>query len=186
LKLTVVTSNANKAAEVAAYFGGRVEVSHVALEVPEHRSDDVAEIAQKKAGYAYQELKTPLIVDDTGFFIDALNGFPGPYAAFVQSAIGNAGILKLMEGVPDRSAQFTTAIAYADGSAIQTFCGTIEGRITTAPRGRGGFGYDPIFEVGTTTLAEITLDEKSRISHRARALRAFHDWFVTRLPEGQR
>jgi XTP/dITP diphosphohydrolase len=185
LKLTVVTSNANKAAEVAAYFGDTVEVTHVALDVPEHRSDDVAEIAQKKADYAYQELKTPLIVDDTGFFIDALKGFPGPYAAFVQNAIGNAGILKLMDGVTDRSARFTTAIAYADGSGIQTFSGTIEGRITTTPRGSGGFGYDPIFEVGTTTLAEIPLAEKSRISHRARALSAFHDWFVTRLPLGQ-
>jgi len=179
LKLTMVTSNANKAAEVAAYFGGRLEVAHVALDVPEHRSDDVGEIAREKARYAYGMLNTPLIVDDTGFFIDALKGFPGPYAAYVLNAIGNAGILRLMEGVEDRSARFITGIAYADDKGIRVFTGTIEGRVTTRPRGGEGFGYDPIFEVGTKTLAEISLAEKSRISHRARALFAFHDWFVT-------
>lgn len=174
----MVTSNANKAAEVAAYFGGRLEVAHVALDVPEHRSDDVGEIAREKARYAYGILNTPLIVDDTGFFIDALKGFPGPYAAYVLNAIGNAGILRLMEGVEDRSARFITGIAYADDKGIRVFTGTIEGRVTTRPRGDEGFGYDPIFEVGTKTLAEISLAEKSRISHRARALFAFHDWFV--------
>ncbi len=174
----MVTSNANKAAEVAAYFGGRLEVAHVALDVPEHRSDDVGEIAREKARYAYGMLNTPLIVDDTGFFIDALKGFPGPYAAYVLNAIGNGGILRLMEGVEDRSARFITGIAYADDKGIRVFTGTIEGRVTTRPRGGEGFGYDPIFEVGTKTLAEISLAEKSRISHRARALFAFHDWFV--------
>lgn len=174
----MVTSNANKAAEVAAYFGGKLEVAHVTLEVPEHRSDDVGEIAREKARFAYGKLNTPLIVDDTGFFIHALNGFPGPFAAYVLNTIGNTGILKLMDGVVDRRARFTTGIAYADERGIQVFTGTIEGTITTCPRGGMGFGYDPIFEVGTTTLAEIPLDEKSKISHRAKALAAFHDWFV--------
>jgi XTP/dITP diphosphohydrolase len=174
----MVTSNANKAAEVAAYFGGTIDVTHVALDVPEHRSDDVGEIAREKARYAYGRLNTPLIVDDTGFFIHALNGFPGPYAAYVLNSIGNTGILKLMTGVTDRRARFTTGIAFADSLGIQVFTGTIEGTITTSPRGGGGFGYDPIFELGTTTLAEIPIEEKSKISHRAKALSAFHDWFV--------
>ena len=178
MKLTIVTSNAHKAEEVAAFFSERVEVTHVALDIPEHRSNDVGEIAQGKALYAYEQLKTPLMVDDTGLFIDALNGFPGPYAAFVLNTIGNTGILKLMEGVPDRSARFTTAIAFADESGARVFKGTIEGQITHAPQGSGGFGYDPIFAVEDKTLAELTLEEKSRISHRARALGAFHDWFM--------
>jgi len=178
VKLTIVTSNAHKAEEVAAFFSECVEVTHVALDIPEHRSNDVGEIAQGKALYAYEQLKTPLMVDDTGLFIDALNGFPGPYAAFVLNTIGNTGILKLMEGVPDRSARFTTAIAFADESGARVFKGTIEGQITHAPQGSGGFGYDPIFAVEDKTLAELTLEEKSRISHRARALGAFHDWFM--------
>ena len=179
MRLTMVTSNAHKAAEVAAYFGGLLEVGHISLELPEHRSDDVGEIARGKAEAAFRQLNTPLIVDDTAFSIDALNGFPGPYAAYVQNSIGNAGILKLMDGVANRSARFTTAIGYADNEGVRVFTGTIGGRITTVVRGQGGFGYDPIFEVGSTTLAEIPIEEKSRISHRARALAAFHDWFMT-------
>jgi XTP/dITP diphosphohydrolase len=178
VKLVVVTSNPNKAHEVAAFFSGRVDVMHVALECPELRSDDVGEIAREKARYAYGQIGAPLIVDDTSFEIDALNGFPGPFAAYVLDSIGNTGILRLMDGVPDRSASFTTAIAFADAGGIQVFTGTIHGTITTAPRGAGGFGYDPIFECNGKTLAEIPLAEKSRISHRAKALAAFHDWFI--------
>jgi len=173
-----VTGNANKAAEVAAFFKGSVEVTHVSLDLPEYRSNDVGEIARGKAKYAYSQLKTPIIVDDTGLFIDALKGFPGPYAAYVLQSIGNAGILKLMESQPDRKARFITAIAFADGRGVHVFKGTIEGQITFTPRGNAGFGYDPIFDIGGKTLAEIPLEEKSRISHRARALAAFHDWFV--------
>ena len=178
MKLTVVTGNAHKAVEVAAFFGNEIEVVHVALDIPEYRSDDVTEIAREKARYAYAHLSTPLIVDDTAFCIDALNGFPGPYAAYVLAAIGNAGILKLMDGIPDRNAHFTTAIAYADKTGIRVFPGTLHGQIIPVPRGTGGFGYDPIFEVGGRTLAEYPLEEKSRTSHRALALAAFRDWFV--------
>jgi XTP/dITP diphosphohydrolase len=178
VKLTVVTGNANKAAEVAAFFKGSLDVAHISLDLPEHRSDNVGEIARGKAEFAFRQLKTPLIVDDTGFFINALNGFPGPYAAFVLHTIGNVGVLKLMEGQVDRSARFTTAIAYADEQGVRVFSGTINGRITDSPRGCGGFGYDPIFETGTKTLAELPIEEKSKISHRAIALSAFHDWFM--------
>jgi XTP/dITP diphosphohydrolase len=178
VKITMVTSNAGKAAEVAAFFGGLLEVDHVIIDVPEHRSNNIAEISQEKARYAYRQLNTPLIVDDTGFFIDALKGFPGPYAAYVLNTIGNAGILKLMEGISARNARFTTGIAFADNRGIQVFTGTLEGSITLRPRGNNGFGYDPIFETGKKTLAEISMEEKSRVSHRARALSSFHDWFV--------
>jgi XTP/dITP diphosphohydrolase len=174
----MVTSNAGKAAEVAAFFGGLLEVDHVALEVPEHRSNDIAEIARGKARYSYSQLNTPLIVDDTGFFIDALGGFPGPYAAYVLNSIGNAGILKLMDGKSDRDARFTTGIAYADECGIEVFTGTLGGKIALYPRGNNGFGYDPIFELGEKTLAEYSMGEKTRISHRAKALSSFHDWFT--------
>ena len=178
--LTMVTSNANKAREVAAFFGGTLEVRHFSLDIPELRSDNVQTIAREKARYAYDHIHRPLIVDDTAFSIDALKGFPGPYAAYVLSTIGNTGILRLMEGAEDRTARFTTAIAFADESGIEAFSGTIEGRIIHGTRGTGGFGYDPIFEVGDKTLAEIPLEEKSAISHRAKALSAFRTWFESR------
>jgi XTP/dITP diphosphohydrolase len=181
VKIAVVTGNAHKAVEIAAFFCGSIEVTHVSLDIPEHRGNDVGEIAREKARYAYDRLHMPLIVDDTAFSIDALNGFPGPYAAYVLEAIGNAGILKLMDGVADRNARFTTAIAFADQHGIMVFSGTIPGMITYAPRGTGGFGYDPIFDVnGGRTLAELSLDEKGAMSHRARALAVFRDWFLSR------
>jgi len=178
--LTMVTSNPNKAREIEAFFGGAITINHVALDIPELRSDDVTTIAREKGRYAFECIHRPLIVDDTAFSIDALNGFPGPYAAYVLSAIGNQGILKLMEGREARSARFTTAIAFADESGIEVFSGSIEGRIIHEGRGTGGFGYDPIFEVEGRTLAEMPLEEKSAISHRARALVSFRDWFRNR------
>lgn len=178
MKITMVTSNTNKAREVAEFFGGLLDVTHVPLEIPELRSDDVEVISRQKAQYAYNQLLTPLIVDDTSFFIDALNGFPGPYAAYVLHTIGNTGILTLMKEEKNRNAHFTTAIAFADEHGIRHFSGTINGRIITVPRGSGGFGYDPIFEVDGKTLAELPLEEKSKISHRALALTAFRDWFI--------
>jgi XTP/dITP diphosphohydrolase len=180
----MVTSNADKAVEVAAFFGGALEVTHISLEIPEHRSDYVGEIARGKAQYAYDRLRTPLIVDDTGFSIDALNGFPGPYAAYVLHTIGNPGILKLMDGVKNRNAHFTTAIAFADESGIQVFTGTIHGSIAASPRGSNGFGYDPVVDINGRTLAEMSLEEKSVISHRAKALTAFRDWFLLRNQSG--
>ncbi len=180
MKLAVVTGNQNKAREVAAYFAGMLEVEHVPLDCPEYRADDVGEIAREKARYAFETLRRPLIVDDTAFSVDALRGFPGPYAAYVAGTLGNDGILKLMEGVQDRNAHFETAIAYADERGIRIFRGVLRGSIVQ-PRGDAGFGYDPIFEYQGRTLAEIPLAEKSRISHRARALALFREWMVGTL-----
>jgi XTP/dITP diphosphohydrolase len=186
VKLTIVTSNANKASEVAAFFKGVLDVTHVPLDIPEHRSDDVGEIAKGKAKYAYEHLGTPLIVDDTGFSIDCLKGFPGPYAAYVLHTLGNTGILKLMEGEKNRNAHFTTAIAFADESGIHVFTGTIHGNLTATPRGNNGFGYDPIVDIDGRTLAEMSLEEKSIISHRALALSEFRDWFLREYQSGSR
>ncbi len=182
MKLTVVTNNPHKAEEIALFFRDVAEVTHVALDCPEIRDESVGRIATKKAEFAFQVLRTPLICDDTGFYIHALNGFPGPYAAFVHKTIGNEGILRLMEGVSDRKAHFETAVAYADGKRIRVFPGRIQGRIVR-PRGQGGFGYDPIFEWRGRTLAEMSPEEKNRISHRARALRRLRDFLVSRGEE---
>jgi len=178
VKLTVVTSNRYKAEEVAAFFWGILDVEHIDLECPEYRHDDVGEIARQKAEYAFNALKKPLIVDDTGLYINALNGFPGPYASYVFHTIGNEGIGALLKEKSDKTAYFETAVAYAEEGGIRVFTGRLEGMIV-APRGSGGFGYDPIFEWGDMTLAELPLTEKCVISHRARALLAFRDWIVS-------
>ncbi len=185
MKLTVVTSNVDKAREVAAFFAGVAEVAHTFLEIPEFRDNDVGVIAKEKARYAWDALRCPLIVDDTGFFVSALNGFPGPYAAYVLDTVGMGGILHLLEGAEDRSAYFETAIAYADGDGvIHVFRGIVDGTIVS-PRGEAGFGYDPIFSVDGRTFAERTLAEKALMSHRGRALVALRRFLVSGEPIGE-
>ncbi len=179
MTITVVTSNENKAREVAAFFAGVAEVTHTFLEIPEFRDNDVGVIAEEKARYAWNALQCPLIVDDTGFFVAALNGFPGPYAAYVLDTIGMEGILRLLEGADNRFAYFETAIAYADNEGfIHVFRGIVEGTIVS-PRGEEGFGYDPIFSVDGRTFAERTLKEKAMMSHRGRALAALRRFLVS-------
>jgi XTP/dITP diphosphohydrolase len=180
MKIAVVTTNSNKAREVAEFFKGRIEVEHVRLDCPEFRDNDVGAIAREKARYAWDQTRVPLIVDDTAFSIEALNGFPGPYAAYVLDTIGLDGILRLMEGRENRNAYFETAIAYADQNGIRIFRGRLEGTIVL-PRGTEGFGYDPIFEVGESTLAERGIEEKAKMSHRGRALEVFGRWMEKEL-----
>jgi XTP/dITP diphosphohydrolase len=166
---------------VAAYLKGIIEVEHIPLDCPEFRHHDVGEIAKGKAQFAFDTLHRPLIVDDTAFCIDAWKSFPGPYAAYILDTLGIPGILKLMDGVTDRTAHFVTAIAYADEEGIRIFKGRIDGSIV-APRGSEGFGYDPIFEWNGRTLAELPLSEKNVASHRGKALAAFAEWITGKHP----
>ncbi|MCE5298179.1 MAG: RdgB/HAM1 family non-canonical purine NTP pyrophosphatase [Methanoregulaceae archaeon] len=178
MKIVVVTSNPHKAAEIADFFGDLVEITHLTMEIPEYRHHDVGEIAYRKAEYAFHTLACPLMVDDTAFSIEALNGFPGPYAAYALSTIGNEGILKLLEGTVNRHAYFETAIAFASDGGIRVFLGRVDG-VIVSPRGTAGFGYDPIFEVEGRTLAELDRAAKNRISHRARALSRLKAWILS-------
>ena len=138
------------------------------------------ENALKKAWSAAQFTGKPALADDTGLEVDALGGRPGLYAArFAGEGCTFADnikkLLHLLEGVPPqrRGARFVCVLALVDPSGReQVVEGELNGRITEAPAGGGGFGYDPVFyvpEVGKT-LAELTLEAKNRISHRGQAL----------------
>ena len=175
MKITFVTSNIHKAEEAAGILHDICIVEHVNLEIPELRSDNISEIALAKAAYAYSLLKRPVVTDDTGFFISALNGFPGPCSAYVQKTIGNSGILNLLAGHSNRHAWFETGIAYYDDIFQKVFTGRIDGKVVL-PQGCNGFGYDPIFEIQGKTLAEMDQDEKNRLSHRAAGLQALGNW----------
>ncbi|MCS7138837.1 MAG: non-canonical purine NTP pyrophosphatase, partial [Crenarchaeota archaeon] len=114
----------------------------------------------------------------------ALNGFPGVYSSYVYKKIGCEGILKLLSGVTDRSAYFMTALAYGEpNKRIEIFKGRIDGEITLGKRGGSGFGYDPIFiPLGSNlTFAEMSVEDKNRFSHRAKALREFASWFLKHM-----
>lgn len=142
------------------------------------------ENAEIKAAAVYEKLNMPVIADDSGLVVDALNGAPGVYSH--RFAGENASdkerslkILSELENVPDdkRSARFICEICYIDENGIKHFfTGNCEGKIGTEERGENGFGYDPIFCYGNKTLAEMTDAEKNKISHRGNALRLFSEY----------
>lgn len=139
------------------------------------------ENAAKKALSAARFTGLPALSDDTGLEVDALGGAPGVFSARYAGegctyADNNAKLLSELAGVPSekRTARFACVTALALPSGETAFSrGALEGRIVSAPRGGSGFGYDPLFEVGTgpRTLAEYSAAEKNAVSHRALALR---------------
>ena len=149
----------------------------------EIQSDHLNEIAKASVIDAFNTCHLPVIVEDVGLFVEALKGFPGPYAAYVYKTISNPGLLKLMENVENRKATFRSSIAYYDGqSAPVCFEGEANGEIVCDERwgtGKSGFGFDPIFspEGSKKTFAEMPIMEKNCFSHRANAFRKFAEWY---------
>jgi XTP/dITP diphosphohydrolase len=149
----------------------------------EIQSDSIRDIAQTAVTNAFKQTGLPIFVEDAGLSITALEGFPGPYAAYVFKTIHNKGILKLMENVADRHAEFQSFIAYLDSNQThpECFSGESKGTITKTERtehGKSGFGFDPIFlpDGSGKTFAEMAIEEKNSYSHRAMAIKKFAKW----------
>ena len=139
--------------------------------------------ALKKAKFWWNKTGLPSISDDTGLEVDALNGAPGVYSARYagENPTYDDNVNKLLaelKGEKSRSAQFRTVIAFVDGSDNYFFEGICRGRIIDEKRGDKGFGYDPIFvpEGFEKTFAELSSEEKNKISHRGRAVQKFIDF----------
>jgi len=150
-----------------------------AVEMPEETGATFEDNALLKAAYVAQRTGLPALADDSGLVVDALGGEPGVYSARYGGRTNdrdrNVYLLERLRGVPreKRTARFVAVLtlAYPDGH-VESYRGEVEGLILEAPRGEGGFGYDPLFylpEVGKT-FAEMTPEEKARYSHRGRAL----------------
>ncbi len=179
--LVVVTQNKHKLRELTPLFNEYgVKFDMIGLAKFEIRSDDVVSVAREAARHAYQESGRPVVVDDTGLYIDALNGFPKAYPAFVLETIGNEGILKLLKGGENRDATFVSAVGFCDGTTLRVFKGTMKGTISHEEIGNEGFGYDPIFipDGYSMTYAQLGFEEKTAISHRTQAFRGFLEWYV--------
>ncbi len=173
MKLKVITSNPGKVAEYQKAFDELgIEMEHYKLPYDEIQTSDLREVVNKGMDEIIAKGVRNFIVDDTGLFIDALKGFPGVWSAYAQKTIGNKGILKLMEGVEDRSAEFRCCIGCdIDGKRI-VVVGVCRGYITDSEKGTDGFGFDPIFSPnGKLTFAEMSVNEKNLISHRGNAVR---------------
>lgn len=178
-----LTSNRGKfreAAAVAAASGLRLRM----LDAPkiEIQSDSLSEIASYAAKEAANRLGIPVVAEDAGLFIDALNRFPGPYSSDVFKRLGIKGILKLMENVPERNAEFLSVAAFcAPKSKPRSFVGKVAGHIDLRSRGGGGFGFDPIFipiKGDGRTFAQMTVKEKNVFSHRAASFRKLLKWML--------
>lgn len=132
-----------------------------------------------KAKAIYDMIKLPVIADDSGLEVDALNGAPGIFSArYAEEGKRCARVLSELEGVPDekRTARFICCICYIDEKGEKYVVkGACEGKIGYEKRGTNGFGYDPIFMYGDRSFAEISAEEKNRVSHRSAALRLFEE-----------
>jgi dITPase (EC 3.6.1.-) len=164
MALSFVTTNEGKfreAQEIALEFG--IELEHVPLPYVEIQSERLEDIVKVGAQQAFGMLKRPCFVEDSGLFIEALKGFPGPFSSYVFRTLGNEGILKLMKEVENRTAEFKSTIGYCERSTeVFVFSGSTRGMICAEMRGQGGFGYDPIFvpEGEKRTFAELSLQKK--------------------------
>lgn len=181
-RLVVGSKNADKVAEIESVLNrSGLDIAVVrGLSWPDvaETGKTLEENALQKAREVFQATGLPALADDTGLFVVALSGLPGvntarfagPEASYADNV---ALLLERMEGARDRRASFRSVVALvADGTELWAE-GALSGRIVRAPRGSGGFGYDPVFELDSgVTLAELSPDEKNRLSHRARALNA--------------
>lgn len=183
--LVLATRNRDKSGEIQAFLadlGYRILTLADFESVPEVLEDGLTyeENARKKAVTASQSTGCLALADDTGLEVDALQGQPGLYSARfagenVTYADNRRKLLSLLRGVPEsaRTARFrcVMVLALPDGKT-HTVEGVVEGFITPEEVGEGGFGYDPVFYVSELerTLAQLSLAEKNRVSHRARAL----------------
>ncbi|MDD5286714.1 MAG: XTP/dITP diphosphatase [Desulfuromonadaceae bacterium] len=190
-ELLVASRNRGKIKEIEALLDGLVESVICSEDVdafPDTVEDGATfeENALKKAREASAFTGKPALADDSGLMVDALDGRPGVQSArFAGECAGdeanNALLLEELHGIgPDkRQASFICVLAYVTPEGVErTFSGRVDGRILDAFKGSGGFGYDPLFLVDgfDRTMAELKLEEKNGISHRAQAFRQFRDY----------
>jgi len=188
LRIVIATLNPHKMRELGAMLS---EHSLVPLpywaELPAEVGASFEDNATPKAHAAAAATGIPAVADDSGLMVDALGGAPGVRSAHYagEGATDVQNLRKLideMRGQEDRRARYVCAFAYVEPDGTKhVFQGICEGRLIETPRGEGGFGYDPVFvpddlDGDERTMAELSPEKKSEISHRGRAVRAFSAW----------
>lgn len=177
MEVLFITSNEGKFREVQSMGEGYgIDVEWHEEKYLEPQGSNLKEIARASAESLTEKLDKPFIIEDSGLFIEGLNGFPGPYSSYVYKTIGNEGINKLVQDIENRKAYFLAVVAYFDGEKVHTFEGRVDGEIITQIRGEKGFGFDPVFLYGDRTFAEMDSQEKNDVSHRRNAFENFFKW----------
>lgn len=180
-QIVFATHNLHKLAEIQPLMPAGLEVISLdqigCVEAIAETATTLEGNAQIKADYIWKFFRYDCFADDTGLEVDALDGAPGVYSARFagpecRAEANMAKLLTLMKGETSRTARFRTVIALILGGNLYNFEGIVEGEILQNPRGEEGFGYDPIFQPDgyELTFAEMTLEEKNKISHRGRAI----------------
>lgn len=166
-----VTNNKNKLREFENILGFALQ--QAPLNLDEIQAIEVEKVVDFKARQAFEKIKKPLIVEDTGLYFDAWNGLPGALAKWFDKSIGYGNLCSLLG--ENRRAKAQTVIGYFNGENYQSFTGEVFGKISDSPRGTNHFGWDIIFipEGHSQTFAEMGLEEKNKISMRRIALEKF-------------
>jgi non-canonical purine NTP pyrophosphatase (RdgB/HAM1 family) len=169
---TLVTGNPGKLVEARRLCGHQLR--SLAVDLPEIQSLDLAEVLAAKAEEAFRRLARPIIVEETGLELAAMNGFPGPLVKWMLEAVGAIGVARAARALDNPAARARCMLLYYDGERHHTATGETNGRLVLPPRGEAGFGWDPVFQPAgeERTYGEMTAAEKDRIGHRGRAWRA--------------
>lgn len=138
-----VTGNQNKADYFARLMG--LPIGHLKIDLDELQSLDLHEIVEHKVRQAYDQIKTPVIVEDVSLEFTALNGLPGPFIKFFIERTGAESCCRLLDGFSDRSATIRCTFGYYDGHEVRLFDSAMTGTISDRPRGDNGYGFDRIF-----------------------------------------
>jgi XTP/dITP diphosphohydrolase len=177
-----ITRNSHKYNEIQQLFNNENLTFNIAqknLPTIEIQTNNLKDVALFKLNSIKGNIHGSYFIEDSGFFIDKpLNGFPGVWSKYVFETIGTAGILKLIDNFKATEAHFESIIAfyYQPQDKVHTFQGIVKGKVANSNRGIGGFGFDPIFipnDISNKTFAELSTEEKNKISHRGRAWRKF-------------
>jgi XTP/dITP diphosphohydrolase len=183
MKISFITTNKGKFEEVQSLFREYgIEVEWIKRKYDEDNDDTVEDTAKKASRKLADELKSPIVLEDTGLFFEAYNGFPGPAPKFVFKTLGYEGIFRLLEGT-SRKAYFETYAAYCEpGQEPIIFSGKMEGEITekifNVDKDFDAMPYDRIFipDGKDVTISDMTMDEKNKLSQRSIAFRKLGEY----------
>jgi XTP/dITP diphosphohydrolase len=197
MKLVFASNNKHKVREISNILDNNITLLSLGeIKILEDIPEDeplIEDNALFKARYVYNATGLNVFADDTGLEIEALNGLPGVHSARFageskDSSANIAKVLAMLKGIGNRKARFRTVIALIFESKEYLFEGIISGTIIDEKRGDEGFGYDPVFipDGKELTFAQMALDEKNKISHRAIAFKKLKEFLHQQIPSGNK
>lgn len=180
MNVTFITGNQNKADYLAKHLG--VKIDHQKVDVEEIQSTDLREITAFKAKQAYEIVKSPVLVEDVGLTFHALGSLPGPFVKWFEQELGHEKMCRLLDPFADRSATAGCVFAYYDGQTMELFEGGLDGEIADHPRGKNGYGWDPIFVpngFGGKTRAELNPSDDEKTYATIKPFKELREFLLT-------